>query len=185
MGYDERLKNLRLTTLRFRRLRGDLIEMYKHFNTHDKEALTGPSFKPRERPSRQHKHQVILPAAERRHGLRENAFYGRISNAWNGLPRDVVEAENVNCFKNALDNHLKDHPMKYNHRYADELERRSDPRIWANLRNSYSSGYPGYIREMNNTKRRMTTKKHGRIIMQITENIRAVQRGPRPADLYS
>ena len=129
MDYDERLKNLGLTTLRFRRLRGDLIEMYKHFNTHDKEALTGPSFKPRERPSRQHKHQVILPAAERRHGLRENAFYGRISKAWNGLPRDVVEAENVNCFKNALDNHLKDHPMKYNHRYADELERRSDPRI--------------------------------------------------------
>ena len=115
MDYDERLKNLGLTTLRFRRLRGDLIEMYKHFNTHDKEAQTGPSFKPRERPSRQHKHQVILPAAERK--------------AWNCLPRDVVEAENVNCFKNALDNHLKDHPMKYNHRYADELERRSDPRI--------------------------------------------------------
>ena len=91
MGYNKRLKNLGLTTLRFRRLREDLIEMHKHCNTHDKETQTGASFKPRERPSRQHKHQVILPTAERRRGIRENAFYGRISKTWNSLPRAVAE----------------------------------------------------------------------------------------------
>ena len=47
LDYGERLKKLGLTTLRFRRLRGDLIEMYKHFYAYDKDAITGPSFQVR------------------------------------------------------------------------------------------------------------------------------------------
>ena len=113
--YPERLKKLGLTTLRFRRLRGDLIEMYKHFYKNDKDALTGPSFKVRDRPSRQHDHQVVEQVRTRELGLRENAFYGRISRTWNKLPRHVAEAKSINAFKNALDKHLEAHPWKYSH----------------------------------------------------------------------
>ena len=112
--YSTRLKKLGLTTLRFRRIRGDLIEMWKHFNTYDIEAVTAPSFKRRERPSRQHKHQVVDQPRLRERGLRENSFYGRVARLWNSLPKEVAEADNINSFKNKLDRHLDNHPLKYN-----------------------------------------------------------------------
>ena len=112
--YSTRLKKLGLTTLRFRRIRGDLIEMWKHFNTYDIEAVTAPSFKRRERPSRQHKHQVVDQPRLRERGLRENSFYGRVARLWNSLPKEVAEADNINLFKNKLDRHLDNHPLKYN-----------------------------------------------------------------------
>ena len=113
--YSERLKKLGLTTLRFRRIRGDLIEMYKHFHTYDNEAVTAPSFKRRERPSRHHKYQVVDRLRVKERGLRENSFYGRVAPLWNSLPREVAEADNINIFKNRLDKHLENHPMKFNH----------------------------------------------------------------------
>ena len=120
-SYSERLKLLNLPTLRFRRLRGDLIEMYKHFHTYDKNAMTGPSFNVRQRSSRQHKYQVNEPFLARRYGLRENSFYGRVARAWNKLPREVAESKDVNSFKNSLDRHLDSHPMKWDHRWRDGI----------------------------------------------------------------
>ena len=34
----------------------------------------------------------------------------------------MKQAESVNAFKNALDNHWEDHPMKYDHTYRDATE---------------------------------------------------------------
>ena len=113
--YSARLKKLGLITLRFRRIRGDLIEMYKHFHTYDNEAVMAPSFKRRERPSRHHKYQVVDRLRVKERGLRENSFYGRVARLWNSLPREVAEADNINTFKNRLDKHLENHPMKFNH----------------------------------------------------------------------
>ena len=45
VGYPERLKRLNLPTLAYRRLRGDMIEIYKHFHTYDKD-ITSKSFQP-------------------------------------------------------------------------------------------------------------------------------------------
>ena len=122
MEYSERLKKLGLTTLRFRRLRGDIIEMYKHFHSYDKNAATGPSFSTTERPSRRHKYQLREPLRERIRGVKENSFYGRAIKLWNDLPRDIAEAENVNQFKNALDKHLKHHAWIFCHNPTHELE---------------------------------------------------------------
>ena len=121
LDYSERLKKLGLTTLRFRRLRGDLIEMHKHFHLHDKNAITGPSFQTRDRPSRRHNHQVLEQARTRERGMRENSFYGRTSRIWNTLPRNVAESKTVNSFKNALDKHFEQHPLKHNHRDTEHV----------------------------------------------------------------
>ena len=73
LDYCERLKKLGFTTLRYRRLRGDLIEMYNHFNSYDKEAITGSSFRIRARPSRKHRHQLFEQAHT---GSKKTRFHG-------------------------------------------------------------------------------------------------------------
>ena len=50
LEYTDRLQRLKLPTLLYRRMLGDMIEMYKHFNSYDKEILS-PSFQPLNRPS--------------------------------------------------------------------------------------------------------------------------------------
>ena len=57
LDYSERLNRLNLPTLVFRRMRGDLIEVYKHFNSYDKNAISS-SFIPRNRVSRFHPFQL-------------------------------------------------------------------------------------------------------------------------------
>ena len=116
LTYKERLEKLNLQTLAYRRLRGDIIEIYKHFNRYDREILPH-SINPRARPSRQHKFQLheVNPADGER-GVQSNFLYQRISRTWNELPSSVVEADNIDTFKNRLDKHLEEHPIKFNHR---------------------------------------------------------------------
>ena len=107
LEYAERMKKLNLPTLAYRRKRGDMIEIYKHFNKYDKDALS-PSFQPRHRISRRHKLQLHerVPKDGCR-GLQTNGFYFRTAQIWNNLPRNVVEATSIDSFKNQLDIHWK------------------------------------------------------------------------------
>ena len=116
LTYKERLAKLSLPTLAYRRLRGDIIEIYKHFNHYDQDILP-TSFAPRSRVSRQHNlqlHEFNQVDGER--GLQSNFLYQRTSRIWNNLPSSVVESSSINAFKNKLDEHHKDHPMKFNHK---------------------------------------------------------------------
>ena len=116
MTYEERLRKLNLPTLAYRRLRGDIIEIYKHFNRYDQEIFP-PSFNPRVRPSRKHKFQLQeATSADGERGVQSNFLYQRISRTWNELPSSVVEVEDINTFKNRLDEYWKDHPIKFNNR---------------------------------------------------------------------
>ena len=115
LDYTERLKRLNLPTLVHRRRRGDMIEVYKHFNSYDKSTLS-PSFNPRERPSRQHRHQLHVPRSnDGSRGVQSNSFYHRVATAWNNLPKNVAEADNINAFKNALDELWQSEPSMYDH----------------------------------------------------------------------
>ena len=118
LDYPERLERLQLPTLLFRRKRGDLIEMWKHFHSYDESTLA-PSFKPRTRPSRQHRFQ-LSPAKDGIRGAQSNFFFQRTTNLWNNLPRYVVEAINVNEFKNRLDEHLAYDLTKFDHTAIEE-----------------------------------------------------------------
>ena len=114
LNYTERLQRLGLPTLIYRRARGDMIELYKHFNTYDKTCLS-TSFQPRSRSTRSHDRQLIwnIPK-DGAHGVQTNSFYYRSVNIWNTLPGKVVTAPNINAFKNEIDKHWDNHPMKYN-----------------------------------------------------------------------
>ena len=50
LDYSERLRRLDIPTLIYRRARGDIIEIFKHFHSYDKNTLPN-SFQPRDRIS--------------------------------------------------------------------------------------------------------------------------------------
>ena len=126
LDYPERLKRIDLPTLVYRRRRGDMIEVFKHFNSYDKSTLS-TSFNPRDRPSRQHKLQLHQPHSnDGVRGAQTNSFYHRVAPIWNNLPKSVVEVETIDDFKNALDKHWKDDPIKFNHLHGRESNQENE-----------------------------------------------------------
>ena len=116
LTYAERLERLDLPTLAYRRLRGDLIEMFKHVKVYNTDIVS-PSFNRRFRPSRKHDYQLHEPVPKDGiRGVQTNSFYFRTPKIWNNLPRNVVDADNVDQFKCDLDIFLKDEPIKFDHR---------------------------------------------------------------------
>ena len=116
MEYSDRLRRLNLPTLTYRRIRGDMIEMFKHFKYYDRDILP-PSFHPSNRPSRKHKFQLrVMRPNDGVRGVQTNAFYNRASSLWNDLPREVVNASNMDTFKNRLDDFWKNNAIKYDYK---------------------------------------------------------------------
>ena len=116
LPYSERLKRINLPTLAFRRKRGDMIEMYKHFRFYEKTILD-PSFKPKSRPSRKHRFQThIPPMKDGLNGTHSNFFFSRATKLWNNLPDYVVAAEDINQFKNRIDELWMNDAMKYDYK---------------------------------------------------------------------
>ena len=94
LPYSDRLKRLRLPTLAYRRLRGDMIETYKIFNTYDTAATL--NLQRNSSTTRGHQYKLCLGRSQRDIG--KFRFSSRIVSPWNSLPPDVVEASNVKIF---------------------------------------------------------------------------------------
>ena len=122
--YESRLRALKMPSLEYRRVRGDMIEVYKILNniydpitTHslltiDKDRITrGHDFKLK-------KHSFKTEKLK-------NFFTNRVNNLWNSLPDQVVKASSVNNFKNKLDSHL------HRYKYSIHID------IWNMNRNQY------------------------------------------------
>ena len=113
INYTDRLKKLDLPTLQYRRERGDMIEVWKHFHTYDKTTLSS-NFRPIPRESRRHNFQLVrrIPKDGIR-GTQRNSFYFRVPNTWNELPQHVVDSKTINSFKTRLDATWEDKPIKF------------------------------------------------------------------------
>ena len=126
MEYSERLKNLNLPTLLYRRECGDLIHVWKHFNTYETSTISS-NFKMNPRTSRKHRYQLTWNRSKDGfHGVQTNSFYFRTASIWNSLPADVAEANNIEMFKNKLDEAWYNHPTKYTidaQRNTNDLDR--------------------------------------------------------------
>ncbi len=104
LPYEERLKMLKLPSLSYRRMRGDLVEVYKYchglYDVHRKpftlmreaneDSIT------RDNGFKIYKEKSNLAS-------RGNFFGNRVANAWNSLPTNIVQAPSLNSFKNLLD----------------------------------------------------------------------------------
>ena len=102
--YEERLSCLGLTSLETRRLRGDLIEVFKILKGFDDVdfqnffALSNTSTRG---------HSLKLFKYGCRLDCRKYAFSNRIVNTWNELEEDIIACDSINSFKNRLDKYLK------------------------------------------------------------------------------
>ena len=101
LSYENRLKMLNLSTLTYKRFRGDMVETYKILNNiYDKDVVPllalnnnvktrGNSFK--------------LSVNRAHLNFKKFYFTIRIVNKWNSLLDTVITAPNINIFKNKLD----------------------------------------------------------------------------------
>ena len=107
LAYQDRLRQLRLPSLCYRRRRGDLILMYAllkgRLNIKKDDFFQDPPLA----TTRGHSMKVAKPSAQVR--ARRHHWSIRVVNDWNSLPDHVVLAQSPNEFKNLLDDHLSDH----------------------------------------------------------------------------
>ena len=103
----DRLKQLNLPTLTYRRSRGDMIETQKLLTgKYDQQvALAVPKNVTGKYFTRDNTNKLLVKRC--RYELQKNFFSNRIVNMWNSLPDYVVMSDTINTFKNRLDAHWK------------------------------------------------------------------------------
>ena len=112
LSYEERLRYLNLPTLRFRRIRGDMIELYKV--THGFYDRASSVRVGRCENARTRGHQYRLFPKHVHYDLRKYFFSNRVINMWNSLPDFVVSACTISTFKKRLDFFWSDQDACYN-----------------------------------------------------------------------
>ena len=119
-SYPERLLALKMTTLRARRMRGDMIQTWKMLhNEHDKELcpdLTLRSALPGHPAVLARLHPLTLATMRSQTSLRTSVFSQRVVPLWNSLPPSCMDAPSVNSFKNRLDKHWEGQEFLINHK---------------------------------------------------------------------
>jgi hypothetical protein len=114
LSYPERLQKLKLPTLAYRRIRGDMIELFKILTgKYDPEVSDFIQLKG-ESSTRGHNYKIfkICP----RLNIRIYSFIHRSVDTWNNLPDSVVTAKNIVTFESRLDRLWKDQPLYYNYK---------------------------------------------------------------------
>ena len=102
LSYEERLKKLDMPTLAYRRLRGDMIEVFKMLTNnsgYDQSVTT--NLLTREGHNRTRGHALKLKMNKSRTSLRKHFFTQRVVKEWNNLPRGC--SVNTTTFKSRLD----------------------------------------------------------------------------------
>ena len=104
--YEQRLRKLHLITLETRRLRADLIEVFKMINQLDNVNLSG-FFQINYNNTRGHEYKFQKTRA--RLDTRKYSFSSRVVNEWNNLSiyMEAVQSTTLNCLKKHVDRHLK------------------------------------------------------------------------------
>ena len=103
LPYEERLRRLKLPSLYNRRLRGDMIQVFKIVTGRDR--IDGEKLLPQAQEVRTRGHARKLAKKRGRLNIRKYSFGLRVVNEWNALPEWVVNAKDINTFKDNIDKH--------------------------------------------------------------------------------
>ena len=104
MSYTQRLKYLKLYSLKGRRLRGDLIQTYKIFQNLDeidKEIMPLSTYTSTRNQGDKMRRRYSKT------NIRKFTFTNRVVDHWNTLPPEVKNSPTLNTFKNRLDKNPK------------------------------------------------------------------------------
>ena len=102
-SYEDRLRCLNLTTLETRRIRGDLIEVFKIFKGLDN--LDSFAFlEPSTAPTRGHSLKIVKLRC--RLDVRKFSFAHSVVEMWNSLDDRIVACDSINTCENKLDTFL-------------------------------------------------------------------------------
>ena len=99
--YEERLKRLNLFSLETRRLRGELIQVFKILHGYD--DIDWRELFDRDTTSVTRSNGFKLRGKRFQTDVAKNFFTYKVVNEWNALPDTVVDSTSVNMFKNRLD----------------------------------------------------------------------------------
>lgn len=100
LPYNERLHQLNLPSLLYRRERFDMIQIFKLIHG-DEDIDPEKFFTFNDNITRGHIFQIFKPAVNKT--LRKNTFPIRCINLWNQLPEEIVTSDSVLSFKTKLD----------------------------------------------------------------------------------
>ena len=99
-SYEERLKYLNIHSLKGRRIRGDLIEVYTIYNNLEGQ-IWKDLFISNDNNTRNNEGKIYMKIYKT--NIRKNCFTNRVAPFWNGLPTNLKKAQSTNSFKNQLD----------------------------------------------------------------------------------
>jgi len=114
LSYVERLKMLELPCLRMRRVRGDLLYVFRMLTNKD-DVECYPRLKMHE-DGRTREHNFKLDGHRFKKDIRKYSFTNRVVNLWNSLPCGIVNACSMNDFKNKFDDFISTNESLYNYR---------------------------------------------------------------------
>jgi len=100
LPYKDRLKACKLPTLHYRKVRGDIIEMYKILSGKYDAEVTPKVI--RMYGSTARGNLFKLDKGRAKYDLRKYYFTNRVVNAWNSLPDHVVLSETITTLKSRL-----------------------------------------------------------------------------------
>ena len=111
--YEERLDKIKLPSLEFRQLRGDMIQVFKIANKYYDPVTTNTIFEFTNN-SRLRGHNLKISKQRVNKTKFASFFSNRVVNYWNKLPSFIVNSKSINEFKNNFDNYNKNSMFKLN-----------------------------------------------------------------------
>ena len=114
LSYPDRLKKLKIPTLSYRRLRGDMIETYKIL-TQKYASIAAPDLQLASHVIGTRGHKYKLNKNHHKTRLRQHFFSSRVIEPWNNLSPHVIEASSTNSFKNRLDKYWGNQDIMYDY----------------------------------------------------------------------
>ena len=110
-SYRERLISLNMFSLHYRRMRGDLIEVFKIYKGIDKLDF-GKLFTINMNPTRGHSCKLVKKFTKKL--FRQSFFTNRVINTWNNLPPCIVESSSITEFKQMIDLYYTERGFVFN-----------------------------------------------------------------------